>query len=128
MENANSVFLQLQRSNYFDFLYSTSIRDYQKRTKLLPALKFFCYIIYIVPPAMKICLMTLILFLFLLLASTSAGEVVDYPPQPASTSIMEVMDAFWTLVATVRENWIFVLVVIVLYIFWRLRRRARMQG
>jgi len=72
--------------------------------------------------------MTLILFLFLLLASTSAGEVVDYPPQPASTSIMEVMDAFWTLVATVRENWIFVLVVIVLYIFWRLRRRARMQG
>jgi hypothetical protein len=73
---------------------------------------------------MKIRSKTLILFLVFIQASASAGDVVDYPPPPPSRSIMEVIDAFWTLVATVRGFFFPLLILGLLYYFW-LRRRAR---
>jgi len=54
-------------------------------------------------------------------------EVVSYP-RPPETSLKELGVAFLELVDTVRENLVLVLVVVTLYVLWRLRRRARMRG
>jgi hypothetical protein len=56
------------------------------------------------------------------------NEVVSYPQRPPETSLKELGVAFLELVDTVRENLVLVLVVVTLYVLWRLRRRARMRG
>jgi MYXO-CTERM domain-containing protein len=59
---------------------------------------------------------------------TLLTEVVSYPQRPPETSLKELSEAFLELAVTIWENWLLVLIVVVLYSLWRRRRRARMRG